>query len=88
MAKTVGTDLARLRNQLKTTRDYTPKGCAQDRREFPQDQDQVRGLLRAQSARRKVKSKDAIGIMTDQDIGSGKNIKVRSMPPTDNGRRR
>jgi NitT/TauT family transport system substrate-binding protein len=82
MAKLSGTDLAGFETQLKTTyMYYTPKDGAafMTGAELPKIMDQVRGFCFEHNLLgEKVKSKDAIGIMTPtKTLGSGKNVKLR-----------
>jgi NitT/TauT family transport system substrate-binding protein len=82
MAKLSGTDLAGFESQLKTTAMYyTPKEALafMTGAELPKIMDQVRGFCFEHNLLgEKVKSKDAIGIMTPtKTLGSGKNIKLR-----------
>jgi NitT/TauT family transport system substrate-binding protein len=85
MAKLSGTDLAGFETQLKTTyMYYTPKDGAafMTGAELPKIMDQVRGFsFEHNLLGEKVKSKDAIGIMTPtKTLGSGKNVKLRFDP--------
>ena len=82
MAKLSGTDLAGFETQLKTTyMYYTPKDGAafMTGAELPKIMDQVRGFCFEHNLLgEKVKSKDAIGIMTPtKTLGSSKNVKLR-----------
>jgi NitT/TauT family transport system substrate-binding protein len=82
MAKLSGTDLAGFEAQLKTTfMYYTAKDGAafMTGGELPKIMDQVRGFCFEHNLLgEKVKSKDAVGIMTPtRTLGSGKNIKLR-----------
>jgi len=82
MAKLSGTNLAGFETQLKTTHMYyTPKDGAafMTSAELPKIMDQVRGFCFEHNLLgEKVKSKDAIGIMTPtKTLGSDKNIKLR-----------
>jgi NitT/TauT family transport system substrate-binding protein len=82
MAKLSGTDLAGFEAQLKTTAMYyTPKDGAafMTGPELPKIMDQVRGFCFEHNLLgEKVKSKDAVGIMTPtKTLGSDKNIKLR-----------
>jgi NitT/TauT family transport system substrate-binding protein len=82
MAKLSGTDLAGFEAQLKTTAMYyTPKDGAafMSGPELPKIMDQVRGFCFEHNLLgEKVKSKDAVGIMTPtKTLGSDKNIKLR-----------
>jgi NitT/TauT family transport system substrate-binding protein len=82
MAKLSGTDLPGFEAQLKTTAMYyTPKEAVAFMAgpELPKIMDQVRGFCFDHNLLgEKVKSKDAIGIMTPtKTLGSGKNIKLR-----------
>jgi len=82
MAKLSGTNLAGFETQLKTTyMYYTPKDGAafMTGGELPKIMDQVRGFCFEHNLLgEKVKSKDAIGIMTPtKTLGSSKNVKLR-----------
>src|SRR6202047_1549668 len=82
MAKLSGTDLAGFESQLKTTAMYyTPKEAVafMTGAELPKIMDQVRGFCFEHNLLgEKVKSKDAVGIMTPtKTLGSDKNIKLR-----------
>src|SRR6202047_5008314 len=82
MAKLSGTDLAGFESQLKTTAMYyTPKEAVafMTGAELPKIMDQVRGFCFEHNLLgEKVKSKDAIGIMTPtKTLGSVKNVKLR-----------
>src|SRR3979411_3028932 len=82
MAKLSGTNLAGFETQLKTTyMYYTPKEAVafMTGAQLPKIMDQVRGFCFEHNLLgEKVKSKDAIGIMTPtKTLGSGKNIKLR-----------
>ena len=85
MAKLSGTDLAGFETQLKTTAMYyTPKDALtfMNGPELPKIMDLVRTFCFEHNLLgEKVKSKDAVGIMTPtKTLGSAKNIKLRFDP--------
>jgi NitT/TauT family transport system substrate-binding protein len=82
MAKLSGTDLAGFETQLKTTAMYyTPKEALafMTGPELPKIMDLVRSFCFEHNLLgEKVKSKDAVGIMTPaKTLGSEKNVKLR-----------